>query len=344
VRLGPGPEGTPDVHKPVEIVREERTVTVPLGGEPGAERTASLGAQLVHPKEGTGPGVLIVPGGGDVSRTGTRPGDGVRQYAKPVAVSTLWAEALALRGATVLVYDKRTCGPNDDKACGKNPQDDVDTDGPAALAKDVDAACELLRKEPSVNGKIVLFTHGQGAQVVLSSSCAKAAAALVLAAPIPRAVDEVMVASLRERLAETERAQKSEKDEAKKAALVEEAAQLRNLAGTKEAEFASMKAGRVAPTAKVGGATLGFWKGWIDLTGKTAALADAVPAPKIVVLGQLDRQYASADKKRIQALATAGFIEVVGADHHLLTGEQLAPATVDAIGKALDQALGVPRS
>jgi alpha-beta hydrolase superfamily lysophospholipase len=341
-RLGPDPTDTSGgAPKPVEIVREDRVIDVAVT----ADVHAQLGAQLVHPKDTIGPAIIIVPGANDVSRAGLREGNGVALYPKPgVAVSTAWADALAARGATVLVYDKRTCGPNNDPVCTKNPQDDWDSEGPTALAKDVDAACELMKKEPSSNGRIVLFTHGQGAQVVLSSSCAKTAAAIVLAAPIPRGVDEVMVANLKERLQAAERAVKAEKDETKRAALVEEAAQLRNLAGTKEAEFASMKAGRFAPTAKVLGATLAFWKGWIDSTAKTTALADGVGAPKIVVLGADDGNYAAADKKRIAALASAGFVEVKGADHHLLTDGKLAPTTVDLVGAALDKALGVPTS
>jgi alpha-beta hydrolase superfamily lysophospholipase len=295
----------------------------------------------VRAKGANGPGVVMVPGASDISRVGLRAGDGVNTYGRPVAVHMAWAEALAQRGAQVLLYDKRTCGPNDDPQCTKNPQSDIDKEGPLALAKDVDAACALLRAEAA---QIVLWAHGQGTQVALSSACASSAAAIVLVAPIPRAVDEVMVAALRERVKEAEAAAKSEADAAKKQALLDEAHQLRNLAGTKEAEFASMKAGRFAPTARVSGATLAFWKGWMELTGKTAALAESVPAKKIVVLGALDQQYGGADKKRIAALATAGFLDVAGADHHLLTEGALAKSTVDLVGAALDKALQIPAS
>lgn len=338
--LGPGPRADAPA-PPVAVVTEERTVAVPLGDE----RTAQLGAQLVRPERGRGPAVIIVPGAGDISREGLRPGDGTSSYARPVPVSTLWADGLAARGALVLSYDKRTCGPNDDARCAKNPQDDVDAEGPIALARDVDAACALVRAEPSFDGRIVLLAHGQAAQVALSSSCARDAVAVVLVAPIPRAVDEVIVAGLRERTQALDKQLRAEKDSARKAALAEEASQLRNLAGTREAEFASMKAGRFAPTARISGATLAFWRGWMDVTSRTAALAEAVPAQKIVVLGELDRQYAVADRTRIRALATAGVVDVRGADHHLLTAEALAPATLDAVGAALDAVLErAPRS
>lgn len=337
VRLGPPDDdgGTVVVPGAREIVAEDRTLRVPLAE--GVE--ATLGAMLVRPKDGKGPAILLVPGGGDISRKGTRPGDGVGVYAKPVDVHVAWAEAFARRGALVLAWDKRTCGPNDDPSCTKNPQDDVDEHGPTALAKDVDAACALVRGEPSFDGRIVLFAHGQAGQVALSSTCAKDAAALVLLAPIPRGIDEVIVAGIKDRAKDVEKQASKAADPTEQEALREKAGQLKSLASTREAEFASMKAGRFAPTARVGGATLGFWKGWIEVTGKTAALIDAAPAKKIVVLGGGDLQYGERDRVRIRALAPEAFLEVAGADHHLMTGGKLSPATVDQLGAALDAAL-----
>ena len=336
VRLGPDDNGQGGATATTrEIVAEDRTVSVSVAD--GV--TATLGATLTRPKDGKGPAILMVPGGGDISRKGTRPGDGVDVYRKPLDVTTAWAEAFARRGALVLAWDKRTCGPNDDPACTKNPQDDVDVSGPAALAKDVDAACALVRSEPAFDGRIVLFAHGQAGQVALTSTCAKDAAVLVLLAPIPRGIDEVIVAGIKERVRHTEKAAAREKDEAAKEALLEKAGQLKSLAGTRDAEFASMKAGRFAPTARVGGATLAFWKGWIELTAKTAALIDAAPAKKIVVLGEGDLQYSERDRVRIKAIAPEAFLEVKGADHHLLTGGQLSAEAVDLVGQAIDSAL-----
>lgn len=327
---------------PLPLVREERTITVPLG--PPGEAQAALGALIVRPQEGKGPFLLVVPGGSDISRNGTRTGDGVGLYAKPIDVSLAWAEAFAARGAHVLLWDKRTCGPNDDPICSKNPQDDVDAQGPVALAKDVDAACVLARAEPGFDGRLVLFAHGQAAQVALASTCANDATAIVLLAPIPRAIDEVIVAALKDRTSDVERAAKLEKDPAAKQVLLEQANQLKNLAGTREAEFASIKKDRFAPTARVNGATLAFWKGWMEVTGRTAALVDAVAAAKVVVLGEGDLQYGAKDRVRIRALAPSAFVEVPGADHHLLSHGALSKDTVDVVGAALDKVLLVPET
>ncbi len=334
-----GPEGEGPPPPPVQVIHEDRTITVAVG-----DQEAHLGALLAHPDvfrtaSGKGPAVLIVPGSSDISRKGTRAGDGVTRYQEPVDVSLAWADALAARGMNVLTWDKRTCGPNDDPLCAKNPQDDIDAEGPGALEKDVDAACALVKDEPGFDGRIVLFAHAQAAQVALASTCAKEAAAIVLAAPIPRAIDDVIVEGLKARTRQAERAARSAKDPAQKATLLEEANQLKNLAGTRQAELRSIKAGRFAPTARVQGATIAFWKGWMDLTGRTAALVDAVPAPKVVVLGDKDVQYGDKDRVRIRALAPDAFIEVKGADHHLLTDGKLAASTVDLVAGALDRIL-----
>lgn len=356
-RLGAPPtvddKGQPvEVPPPMKVVREERTIIVPVSGKPSDAAdagpndvvTGELGALLVKPDSGQGPTILVVPGGSDISRNGTRTGDGVGLYAKPVDVSLAWADAFAARGAHVLLWDKRTCGPNDDPVCKKNPQDDVDAQGPAALSKDVDAACALAKSESGFNGQLVLFAHGQATQVALTSQCARDATAIVLLAPIPRAIDEVIVAGLKERTDDVEKRAKSEKDPTQKQALLEQANQLKNLAGTREAEFASIKKDRFAPTARVNGATLAFWKGWMDVTGRTSALVDEVKTPKVVVLGGKDLQYGDKDRVRIRALSPDAFVEVEGADHHLLTNGALSKETVDVVGAALDKVLVVPES
>lgn len=322
------------------IVVEERVVVVPLDGG----REARLGASLAKPDALVvrGPGVVVVPGGGDVSRAGTRAGDGARAYPAPVDVAARLSEALAGRGFLALSYDKRTCDPRDDARCRKNPVADVDAQGPAALAKDVDAACALLRAERGVDGRIVLWAHGQAAAVALSSSCAREAAAVVLVAPIPRDVDDVMVDAMEARAADLKAAAKQAKDPAEKARLDDAALDLRNKAASQKRTFESMKKGLFEKTARVQGATLAFWQSWIDLTKKTPALVEGVDAPVIVVLAAKDAQYAAADRDRIRALGkTAGarLVELDRADHHLLVDGKLDARALEPVLDAVEDAL-----
>ena len=329
------------------LITEDTTVAVmldPSSSDQSTELTAELGARVVRPRDGTGPGVIIVPGGGDVSFEGTRKGDGVATYNRPVAVSTAWAEALARRGAVTLAYDKRTCGPNDVPTCTKNPQHDVDKEGPAALARDVDAACAVLKTVPGFDGRIVLFAHGQAGQVALSSTCARKAVAIVLLSPIPRAVDEVLVDALRARQARTEKEAAKAKEPEGKEALLRKATELKGAAASKEASFASMRGGKFEKNARVEGATVSFWLGWIDLTKKSRDLVSAVKDRALVVTARGDLQASDRDRAAQKALPARLTVEV-DADYNLLTDGALAPATVDQVGAALDTLMqGTPTS
>lgn len=334
-------EGMPEAASLVLVdsdVRLEFDLPAVDGGGP---RAVTLGARLTRARDTHGPGFVLVPGGGDVSRDGRRKGDGVTTYAAPVDVGREWARALAGRGALVLTYDKRTCGANDDPLCTTNPQEDVDAGGPVALARDLDAACERLRLEPGFDGRLVLLAHGQAGQVALASTCAQRADAVVLLSPIPRAVDAVLVDALVERQGAAAALARSGSPE-HKATHAAEAARLKDLAGSRAASFASMKDGRFSPGARVDGATISFWLGWIELTTATPALVDAVKDKLVVVLGDGDRQLSSSDRSAAAALPARAHVVVEAADHHLLIGGQLSPAVVEPVCAAVDGVLGTP--
>jgi|GEM_PF-943270 len=285
-----------------------------------------------------GPVVVIVPGASDVSRRGLRRGDGVATYPATVAVTIAWQEAFGVSGALSLAYDKRTCGPNDDDECQKNPQGDLDRDGPAALAKDVDAACAMARTLPGFDGRLILMAHGQGTQVALASTCARDAAAVVLLSPIPRNVDAVIVDALLARHAQKTADAKKASTPETKTALQDEAVALRNLAATRQERFASMRSGKFASDARVDGATIGFWLGWMDLTGRTKAMMPPLKDKTLVVLARGDLQLGEGDQALVQGLPAKKTL-VIDADHHLLNDGALSPSVslqvVDAVVELL---------
>lgn len=309
---------------------EERVVAVKLGTD-----TAKLGASWVPPTKRGAPVVIFVPGGGPGDRHGRTRGDGHTAYDAPVDVMAQWAAAFARRGYGVLAYDKRTCDARTSPGCRDNPTADVDKLGPAAMSKDVNAACAFVAAEPSAAGRrVVLFTHGQGTQVVLASRCAKTADMLVLAAPIPGRVDHVMVDSAKRRAHSLTTAAKKAaasartlEDEAAAEAGAKAAAEATNKAASLEAMFSAMQRGRFKPGARVMGATVPFWLAWVQLTGRTKALAAGVRTPRVVVLGGGDGQYGPKARTAIRALAKPGrdvFVLLKGADHHLLSAGKLA--------------------
>jgi pimeloyl-ACP methyl ester carboxylesterase len=289
--------------------------------------------------------VVFVPGGGRVSRDGVRPGDGVSRYDEPVAVTAAWAQAVVMRGALALTYDKRTCAPSDAAECRNNPTTDLDAEGPVALARDVDAACAALADVDGFDGRVVLWAHGQGVAVALASRCAASASALVLVAPVPRRIDNVMVETL-EYLDELKRKRgraKASTDEGK--ALLAEADGFRNAAGSLRAMFESMDKGQFSEGARVKGATLPFWKAWIELTDGAEQQALSARAPRVVVQGQWDLQFTPDDRRAVAAWGDhegVTYLRIEKADHHLLTEGTLTDETVtvvlDAVWGALDGA------
>jgi hypothetical protein len=326
---------------PLVVTSESRTITFTAGGADVAlNATASiptLDGEVID-----GPVVVIVPGAGDVSRRGLRAGDGVSSYESAVAVTVAWQEALATAGAISLAYDKRTCGPNDDAECQRNGQQDLDERGPVALAADVDAACAVARTLPGFDGRLVLMAHGQGTQIALSSTCATDAAAIVLLSPVPREIDAVLVDAVLARHAQ-KAAEAKRKSGAERAALEDEAVALRNLAATRQAGFASMRSGKFSREARVDGATIAFWLGWMELTGKTRALMTPFKEKTLLVFGNGDLQLSPGDKALVQGLPARNIV-AVDADHHLLVEGVLPPAVSLSVVDALVALLQPPAS
>ena len=333
-----GTEPPAEIQVPVELVRTPTTIDFVVDDAP-----VHLGALLTAARHDRGPGIVIVPGASDISKEGIRKSDGVVMYATPLATGDAWSTKLAERGAVVLTYDKRTCGPNYVATCHKNPQSDIDAEGPAALAKDVDAACGVIKAAPGFDGRLVLWAHGQAAQVALASSCAREAAAIVLLSPVPRAIDAVLISGLHDRHQQSEAGAKAVSSPLEHTALLDKASALKNLAGTRAAGFASMKAGKFAKDARVDGATIAFWLGWISLTDKTSALLEPVKARVIVVVGSGDQQLSAADREAAQQLPAAAMV-VVDADHYLLVDGALNDGVVQQISEAVDLVIGAPPS
>jgi len=292
------------------------------------------------------PLLLFVPGAGRVSRRGVRKKNGSRAYDGPVPVVEQFASHAAYTGFQTLAYDKRTCGPVESPLCARNPSPDWDAQGPVALTRDVDAACATARKlAPGV--PLVVVAHGQSANVVLASSCAKTADALLLIAPIPGAVDEVLVRGLQRRSKllrkwGEEKLRSSDPDVAAEGEQqVQESVQLQNRAANFAGTFKQIKDGAFDDDAQVLGATPVFWRGYFAFTEQVFEHAQAAnDTPRVVVLGQWDSQYAPADKNRIAQLAEGHrFVVVDKADHHLLVDKQLSDEVFDEVLQVLTETL-----
>lgn len=326
-----------------EFAEESGSWRVPLPAENSAEIGFSTLQRTNHDSDA--PWVLLVPGGGAPSRWGEQNGDGVHPYASTVEVYRAWARALASAGFRVLSYDKRTCHPSQNPLCRANPTGDLDAEGPSALARDVDAACAWLRAKSGEPSRLVLMTHSQGLVPVLRSRCAAQADALVMLAPIPRRIDHVMVHALEHRRhLQLQRAAHT-KEREKKERLEVSAAKLRNQAGSVQAMFASMEQGNFAAEARVQGATLGFWRGWLQQTEQTQRQLQALKIPILVLLGSEDGQFGPDDRDRILRFGKLPHglgREIPAADHHFLQQEKLSAQAVDTVTQWLHEKLGPP--
>ncbi len=269
---------------------------------------ATLGARWWFPvvKHRPGTTVIFVPSLGNNSRLGIENG---------IAATELWAKDLARRGFNVLAYDARACSVTHDAMCNSNSNDDVDSLGPVAYAKDVDAACQFAQDKK--NQRIVLWVAAKSVPGVLASSCAKSAAAIVLQAPVPDSIDRILPEGLR-------------------------AAGDYNKANSLRATFDSIKANRFAKDAKIMGRSLTFWRAWIETSKRSKSMIASTHVPTLVLLGGEDTLYSPAAKTQIRALGKGkhhSFVGIEGADHNLLIQQQLSQSTVGQVVKALERLL-----
>ena len=287
------------------------------------------------------PVVLFVPGSGNPSHLGTQKGNGLDTYTKPVNVSELWAEALAAEGFSSFTYDKRTCQPVHGSGCHENPIGDIYEEGPVALTKDVDAACSYLQQQLVIpNRNIILWTHGQGGQVVMASECGRNAALNVITSPITERVDRVLVRSLHHQSVVLRR-QAEDAPEARVESLNARARNIANRAASFEATFLSLESDRFIEGAKFLGVPLSFWFGWRKLTEDIDLQMAKHQGQLIVLSGENDSSLAAEDIRNLRRFNKQRNIQVVfvpAADHHFVQKNKISSQTSHMVIQAIKDA------
>lgn len=306
------------------------------------DQTAEIGYEIIRARDDTKPTpwVVLVPGSGAPSRKGEQNGDGIQRYSAEVEVYAQWAHVLARAGHPVFAFDKRNCHPRHRSQCHANPTHDIDQEGPSALARDLDAACDWIRAQHGADAKLILMTHGQGLGPVLRSECVKQAEAVVALAPIPRRIDRVLVHAIAHRQTSGQHEAETAQSVHQKDKLASSAAALRNQAATLQETFLSMERGDFASDARVRGATLSYWRAWIDETAQTRDQLKSLKIPKLLLLGMKDQQYGPDDQtliRRLGHLPATHVQEIPGADHHLLEGEKLSQQAAKVLIRWLQQ-------
>lgn len=287
------------------------------------------------------PVVLFVPGSGNPSHLGTQKGNGIETYTEPVDVVASWAATLAEEGFSSFTYDKRTCQPAHDPACHASPLGDIYEEGPRALSKDVDAACTYLQTQLVIpNENIILWTHGQGGQVVLSSECGRNAKLNIIVSPLTDRVDRLLVRSLHHR-ASLLRQEASQAPEARVASLTARANTLTNRAASFEATFLSIDSDRFIEGAKFLGVPLSFWFGWRELTEEIDLQLAKHPGRVILFKGDKDLSYDNEDVRNLRSFGKQNNVELVfvpDGDHHLVNQNSIAPAARETVVRTIKNA------
>lgn len=262
--------------KPAEF-HQHLEASIPLTFSSGA--SGEVNADIFRPIKRSEPKTLVimVPGSGNVSRRGEVVGDGIENFKTTLEMNLSWAKALSDKGLFVLSYDKRTCTGRTNSLCRTNDQSDIDKDGILALARDLDQIYLFAKEKLDAreeNSRIVLMSTSQGAQVISLSQCAKNVSGVVLLSPVIGDLETMWIAGL-----------------ARASEMAERGGERNQLINRKESMtgfFTSLKRGDFPENAHVRGATITFWKSWIDATKNTTPRLKANGRPSLVLFSAKD--------------------------------------------------------
>ena len=283
------------------------------------------------------PVVLFVPGAGNPTFLGRQKSNGAHTC-KTIKHHANVGSRLARAGFSSFAYNKRTCRAGQDHLCRNNAVNDVFAKGPVALAQDVDAACNMLQSELGIpTEKIILWTHGQGGQVVLASECGKRARLTMITSPLTDRVDLMLVRTLHHRAAllsnEAENA-----PEIMKKALKAKSVNLSNRAESFKATFLSIESDRFIETASFLGVPLTFWYGWRKSTEDIDMQLAKQRGRVILFQGQNDTNYSDEDVRnllRFGKIKDVQLVKVPGADHYLIEKNRIAVGTSSLVVESI---------
>lgn len=263
-----GAPGLDDGPGAPQTFREE--LVIPTGD---LELAATLHLPAAEPPF---PAVALIGGSGPLSRQGPVIGQLGLTFPSAIPVYEQLAVGLAARGYTVLVWDKRTCGPFN--GCGNNdypePGEDLTVD---RFREDASAALDVLADLEEIS-EVVVLGHSQGgtfaAQLAVDHPAVDAAVLLSTPEPTIDRVLETQADKLAELGATAGRPGTS---------VDEPVADLRQIA----AEVTAIGDGALDGD-DVGGASRAFWASWMA-AGRDASdrLADA-EVPVLVLSGDAD--------------------------------------------------------
>lgn len=266
--------------KKAPVFHSRVETSIPLREEQIAFKSESgvLKAELYRPLLKIEPKtlVILVPGSGSVSRRYEVIDDGVTNYSAKIELYSLWAQALADQGFYVLAYDKRSCTEKINALCATNSRKDLDEKGIAVLARDLDDVYSFARKSAgnSEQWRFIFMGHTQAAQVIaLTNKKTTKVSGTVLLSPIAGSLEKLQVAGLKRAASQSTAGKKLD---------------LINKAEKTAAFFVSLMKGLFPKTGTIHGASVNFWKSWIQASENTIKLLSEHNQPTMILLSQKD--------------------------------------------------------
>ncbi|AWV88089.1 alpha/beta hydrolase [Bradymonas sediminis] len=278
----PEPEEEPE--RPVREILAEAITFESLGD------TLSGVIERPDTRQAPGPAVLILHATGPHDRRGHfKTGLGV-QLPVEVAVYEDIAQHLVKNGYMVMRFDKRTCVKGGRPWC-TYPRAYVEShrsELAEALEADAAAAVAKLRTDPRVDPtQIFIIGHGQGADLALALSPKVNPAGLLLLAPSPYPIDQIISHQIDTSLKHLQKEREKAGNTTEGTLLAQQTEELQKTQTLQSEGFAALRAGDFDQDELLG-APAKTWSGFFALHQRASAQLSQTSAPILAIFGSHD--------------------------------------------------------
>jgi uncharacterized protein len=269
--------------EPRAIVSEELTFTS-RGDELAG--VVDRPAEIVEPR----PAVVLLHDTGAHDRRGLMQSALGVQLPTEVAVYEELAETLAQRGYVVLRFDKRTCVEGGPAWCDypRSYVEDHRGDLAGALSSDAQAAAKALRARSDIDpSRLYLLGHGEGAQIALGVAEDVDARGLVLLAPSPYPIDEVIAHQTATSLAHLRKQRAAQGNTTAGTLLAEQIDALERSHEEQQEAFAALRADDFEESTALG-VPVATWENLFELHQRAMSSLSGSRIPILAVFGEHD--------------------------------------------------------
>jgi alpha-beta hydrolase superfamily lysophospholipase len=223
------------------------------------------------------------------------------------------------KGIFVLSYDKRTCSEAINHLCLTNPQNDIEEQGLIALANDLDQVFKFTLDHLKVLKapiRIVLMSTTQGASTISLSKNLNKLSGVVLFSPIIGDLETIWVNGLAKAVEQSKSTSHKH--------------QLQNRKESMAGFFHSLKNGEFPDTANVKGATVKFWRSWMESSTHVLKTYEKAQIPVLLMFGQNDVFSYHPSAKTLPHITSKNYSKI---DRNFVVNNEIPQALVDDVIK-----------